>query len=48
MQITNPDKISYAANKYANEHKNVNLKRIAKYIEEQILCTPWNLSQSFV
>lgn len=48
MDIVNPDKISYAANKYVQEHKVLKLKQMAKSIEELVLSTPWNLSQSYI
>jgi len=45
--ITNADKISYASNKYSSEQRDVIKQRIAKFIENEVLCTPWNLSQNF-
>ena len=45
--ITNADKISYASNKYSSEQRDPERQRIAKFIENEVLCTPWNLSQNF-
>ena len=45
--ITNADKISYASNKYCSEQRDPFRQRIAKFIENEVLCTPWNLSQNF-
>jgi hypothetical protein len=45
--ITNADKISYASNKYCSEQRDPNRQRISKFIENEVLCTPWNLSQNF-
>lgn len=47
-EITNSAKISFAANKFCSEESNPDYKKYAKLIEEEILCTPWNLSQSFI
>jgi hypothetical protein len=47
-EITNPGKISFASNKYCSEEENPEKKKYARIIEEEILCTPWNLSQSFL
>jgi hypothetical protein len=46
--ITNADKISYASNKYSSEQRDPERQRISKFIENEVLCTPWNLSQNFV
>ena len=46
-KITNSDKISYATNKFCSEQSNDKLHQIAHLIEEEVLSTPWNLSQSF-
>lgn len=40
-------KISYACNKYCQEQRELQKQRIAKFIEHEVLCTPWNLSQNF-
>ena len=45
--ITNADKISYASNKYCSEQRDVLKQKISKFIENEILCTPWNLSSNF-
>jgi hypothetical protein len=45
--ITNADKISYASNKYCSEQRDPNRQKISKFIENEVLCTPWNLSQNF-
>lgn len=42
--ITNADKISYASNKYSSEQRDPEKQMIAKFIENEVLCTPWNLS----
>jgi len=42
--ITNADKISYASNKYCSEQRDQEKQRISKFIENEVLCTPWNLS----
>ena len=46
-KITNADKISYASNKYCSEQRDPNRQRISTFIENEVLCTPWNLSQNF-
>lgn len=46
-EITNADKISYATNKFCSEEQNVKKQLIARIIEEEVLSTPWNLSQNF-
>lgn len=46
--ITNADKISYATNKFCSEETNQKKQLIAKIIEEEVLSTPWNLSQNFL
>lgn len=40
-------KISGACNKYCQEQRELHKQRIAKFIEHEVLCTPWNLSQNF-
>jgi hypothetical protein len=47
-RITNANKISFAANKFSSEETNPKYKKYAKIIEHEVLCTPWNLSQSFI
>ena len=42
------DKISYATNKYISEEEDPKKRQIAKFVEEELLCTPWHLSQSFL
>lgn len=46
--ITNADKISYATNKFCSEEPNPKKQLIARVIEEEVLGTPWNLSQNFL
>lgn len=46
--ITNADKISYATNKFCSEEPNQKKQLIARIIEEEVLSTPWNLSQNFI
>jgi transcription initiation factor TFIID subunit 1 len=45
--ITNADKISYATNKFCSEEPDLRKQLIARVIEEEVLSTPWNLSQNF-
>ena len=47
-EITNADKISYATNKFCSEEPDNKKQLIARIIEEEILSTPWNLSQNFL
>lgn len=47
-EITNADKISYATNKFCSEETDKRKQFIARIIEEEVLSTPWNLSQSFL
>jgi hypothetical protein len=47
-EITNADKISYAVNKFCLEESSAKRQTLAKMIEEEVLCTPWNLSFSFI
>ena len=42
--ITKAGKISGACNKYCQEQRETQKQRIAKFIEHEVLCTPWNLS----
>lgn len=46
-EITNADKISYASNKFCSEEADLRKQLIARIIEEEVLSTPWNLSQNF-
>lgn len=46
-EITNADKISYATNKFCSEETDLRKQLIARIIEEEVLSTPWNLSQNF-
>lgn len=47
-RITNANKISFAANKFYSEETNQVIKKYAKIVEEEVLCTPWNLANSFI
>ena len=44
--LVNSDKISFATSKLVGDVEY--LKPIAKFIEEEILCTPWNITQNFL
>lgn len=46
-KITNAEKISRASNKYCTEQREVLRQKISKFIENEVLCTPWNLSSNF-
>ena len=46
--LTNPDKISYATNKYINQTPDQKQQFLAKVIEEELLTTPWNITQNFL
>lgn len=46
--ISNADKISYATNKFCSEEHDPKKQLIARIIEEEVLSTPWNLSQNFI
>ena len=47
-RILDANKISYSTNKFCDEETDVKLKRIAKLIESEVICTPWNLSSSYI
>ena len=47
--LTNADKISYATNKYINNKTTLPKEKYsAKVIEEQLLTTPWNITQNYL
>ncbi len=46
--LTNPDKISYATNKFLNQTPDLKQQFLAKVIEEELLTTPWNITQNFL
>ena len=47
--LTNADKISYATNKYINNKTTLAKEQyLAKVIEEQLLTTPWNITQNYL
>ena len=47
--LTNADKISYATNKYINNKTTLPKEQYyAKVIEEQLLTTPWNITQNYL
>jgi hypothetical protein len=46
--LTNPDKISYATNKFINQTPNLKQQFLGKVIEEELLTTPWNITQNFL
>jgi hypothetical protein len=46
--LTNPDKISYATNKFINQTQDLKQQFLAKVIEEELLTTPWNITQNFL
>lgn len=46
--LVSADKISYATNKYISEEEDPKKRQYAKFVEEELLCTPWHLSQSFL
>jgi transcription initiation factor TFIID subunit 1 len=47
--LTNADKISYATNKYINNKTTLPKEQyLAKIIEEQLLTTPWNITQNYL
>ena len=48
MELSSPEKIPYAVNKFVSEERNKKLQRIAKRIEEEMLQTPWNLSDEYI
>ena len=47
--LTNADKISYATNKFINNKTTLPKEKYsAKVIEEQLLTTPWNITQNYL
>ena len=47
--LTNADKISYATNKFINNKTTLPKEQYsAKVIEEQLLTTPWNITQNYL
>ena len=47
--LTNADKISYATNKYINNQTTLPKEQyLAKVIEENLLTTPWNITQNYL
>jgi hypothetical protein len=46
--LTNPDKISYAVNKFIQQTPDSKQQFLAKVIEEELLTTPWNITQNFL
>ena len=47
--LTNADKISYATNKYINNKTTLPKEQyFARVIEEQLLTTPWNITQNYL
>ena len=47
--LTNADKISYATNKYINNKTTLEKEKYcAKVIEENLLTTPWNITQNYL
>ena len=47
--LTNADKISYATNKYINNKTTLPKEQyLAKVIEENLLTTPWNITQNYL
>jgi len=52
--LTSTDKISYATMKFLTDENTLQTgdsktsQEIGRMIEEELLCTPWNLSQSFI
>jgi hypothetical protein len=46
--LTNPDKISYAVNKFIQQTPDAKQQYLAKVIEEELLTTPWNITQNFI
>ena len=47
-KILDANKISYSTNKFCEEETDLRLQRIAKLVECEVLCTPWNLSSSYL
>lgn len=46
--ITNPDKISYATNKFINQTPDPKQQFLGRVTEEELLTTPWNITQNFL
>lgn len=46
--LVSADKITYATNKYVSEEEDAKKRKIAKFIEEELLCTPWHLTQCYL
>lgn len=46
--LVSADKITYATTKYISEEEDPKKRQIAKFVEEELLCTPWHLSQSYL
>jgi len=46
--ITNPDKISYATNKFIGQTPDPKQQFLARVTEEELLTTPWNITQNFL
>jgi len=46
--LVSADKITYATNKYISEEEDVKKRKIAKFVEEELLCTPWHLTQCYL
>ncbi len=46
--LTNPDKISYATNKFINQTADPKQQFLARVTEEELLTTPWNITQNFL
>lgn len=46
--LTNADKISYATNKFINQTPDEKQQYLAKVIEEELLTTPWNITQNYL
>lgn len=46
--LTNPDKISYATNKFINQTPDPKQQFLGRVVEEELLTTPWNITQNFL
>ena len=46
--LTNADKISYATNKFITQTPEEKQQFLAKVIEEELLTTPWNITQNYL
>eukprot|EP01022_Parablepharisma_sp_SALTPOND_P020384 TRINITY_DN3702_c0_g2_i1.p1 TRINITY_DN3702_c0_g2~~TRINITY_DN3702_c0_g2_i1.p1 ORF type:complete len:1466 (-),score=230.12 TRINITY_DN3702_c0_g2_i1:3379-7776(-) len=46
--LVSADKITYATNKYISEEEDPKKRQMAKFVEEELLCTPWHLTQSYL